>query len=210
MSLLAEGLRHWFSESDLKRLRAATVGIAGVGGLGSNVAMLLVRSGIRRFVLVDGDHVEPSNLNRQCFWPEDVGLPKVLALHDRLKALEPDLDCRTHKEWIREESACALFSGCDVVVEALDNAAFKAEFCSTLLTGGFFVVAASGLAGFGQPPMQVRRLGKHFICVGDFVSDSSKDAPLLAPRVAQAAALQADAVLAHILRPVENEENADL
>ena len=203
MSLLEEGLRSWFSGTDLERLQAARVGIAGAGGLGSNVAMFLARSGIRRFVLVDGDVVEPSNLNRQSFWPEDVGLPKVLALRDRMKALEPEIDCRARVEWIRAETACSLFSGCDVVVEALDGAAFKAEFCSTLLTGGFFVVAASGLAGFGKPPMRVQRLGSRFLCVGDFASDSEEGEPLLAPRVAQAAALQADAVLARILRPSE-------
>ena len=196
---LASGLKTHFSDVALARLAAAKVGIAGAGGLGSNVAMLLVRTGVQRLVLVDADKVEPSNLNRQFYWPEDVGRAKVLALRDRLHALEPHLDCVPRHEWIRPATAPALFQGCSVVVEALDDAGGKAALCASLLSAGFFVVAASGLAGFGLSPLQVRRMGTHFVCVGDFTTAVNCQAPPLAPRVMQAAALQADAVVEKIL-----------
>ena len=198
-SALAQGLRAHFSERDLARLAAVRVGIAGAGGLGSNVALLLARSGVRRLLVVDGDNVEPSNLNRQCYWPEDLGRPKVLALRDRLLALEPDLDMDVRQEWLSPVSAPSLFRGCPIVVEALDKAVLKADLCTALLGESFFVVAASGLGGCGRGPMTVRRLGDNFICVGDFVTTADSSAPPLAPRVTQAAALQADAVLARIL-----------
>lgn len=203
-SALAQGLRAHFSERDLARLAAVRVGIAGAGGLGSNVALLLARSGVRRLVVVDGDNVEPSNLNRQGYWPEDLGRPKVLALRDRLLALEPELELEVRHQWLSPASAPSLFQDCPIVVEALDEAVLKADFCAALLGKGFFVVAASGLGGCGLGPMTVRRLGDNFVCVGDFVTTADNAAPPLAPRVTLAAALQADAVLAKILEgPME-------
>ena len=199
MSLLAEGLKAHFPPAALDVLGKAQVGVAGAGGLGSNVAMLLVRSGVRRLRVVDHDRLEPSNLNRQCYWPEDIGRPKVEALCERLLALEPDLRFDARQACIRPETACKLFDGCDIVVEALDDALIKASLCSSLLAGGFYVVAASGIGGYGLQPMQTRRMGDSFVCVGDFTSGVDEATPPLAPRVMQAAAMQADAVLARIL-----------
>lgn len=201
-SLLLCGLETHLSSESLSLLARARIGIAGVGGLGSNVVMLLARTGIRQFVLVDHDQVEASNLNRQCFWPEDVGKLKVRALQERVKSLDPGIVCEAHAILLESGSACEIFAGCDIVVEAFDNERAKAELCSALLPKGFFVVAASGLAGYGQPPMQVHAMGKSFVCVGDFSAGVSTDAPPLAPRVMQAAALQADAVITKILEPV--------
>lgn len=198
-SPLAKGLRLCFTPEQLDILGTSRVGIAGAGGLGSNVAVALVRSGIRNLVVVDGDCVEASNLNRQAYWPEDVGRPKVEALYERLAALEPDLVCQAQRVWIDAGNACALFRGCAVVVEALDSATFKAELCALLLESGFFVVGASGLAGYGLPLLGVRRLGQKFACVGDFCTGVSKNSPVLAPRVLQAASIQADIVLSMLL-----------
>ena len=203
-SVLTLGLRAYLPEQALARLASVRVGIAGAGGLGSNVAMLLARSGVRQLLVVDGDVVEPSNLNRQCYWPEDVGRPKVEALRDRLLALDSTLSLDIRQEWLSPESAPVLFQGCSIVVEALDAAALKADLCTALLGAGFFVVAASGLGGYGLAPMAIRRLGKNFVCVGDFATAADRTAPPLAPRVTQAAALQADAVLEKILGEGEN------
>lgn len=197
-SPLARALRAHLDEGAVNRLAGARVGIAGAGGLGSNVAMLLARSGIRNFVVADKDKVELSNLNRQFFWPEDIGKPKVQALRGRLLGLDPDIAFEARECRLEAATAAQVFAGCRIVVEALDDAALKAELCSALLAQGFYVVAASGLGGFGLPPMQVKRLGS-FVCVGDFSSAVSPHAPALAPRVMQAAALQADAVLAKLL-----------
>lgn len=199
MSVLRNGLARSFSASALEKLGKTRVGIAGAGGLGSNVAMLLLRSGILRFVIVDKDKVEASNLNRQFYWPEDVGKAKAEALKARLLQLEPHADCRCGVQTISPANAVSLFEDCEIVVEALDDARQKAEFASLWLGAGFFVVAASGLGGCGLPPMQQKRLGRSFVCVGDFSTAADEQTPPLAPRVMQAAALQADAVLAHAL-----------
>ena len=202
MSVLAEGLARYWTPEHLNALASIKVGIAGAGGLGSNVAVLLARSGVRRLLIVDHDSVEPSNLNRQCYWPEDVGRPKAEALQGRLLALEPELALHVSCETITTGTAGSLFRGCAIVVEALDEAGIKAALCASLLAQGFYVVAASGISGFGLTPMQVRRMGASFVCVGDFVSAVDEHRPPLAPRVMQAAALQADEVLARILGSV--------
>ena len=199
MSVLSEGLTRYWKPEHLTALASIRVGIAGAGGLGSNVAVLLARSGVRRLLIVDHDRVDASNLNRQCYWPEDVGRPKVEALCDRLIALDPELALNVSRETITAETAGLIFRDCAIVVEALDGAKIKVSLCASLLAQGFYVVAASGIGGFGMEPMQVRRMGASFVCVGDFVSAVDEHRPPLAPRVMQAAALQADEVLARIL-----------
>lgn len=201
MSGITEGLRRYLSEAELSALGTAVVGIAGAGGLGSNVAMLLARSGVRRFVIADFDTVDVSNLNRQFFWPGDVGRLKVEALRDQLLRLCPEVDIRTHAVRLDAGNVCSLFAGCGIVVEALDEAASKAAVCSALLPNGFFVTAASGIGGYNRPAMSVRRVTASFVCVGDFTSEVNDTLPPLAPRVMQAAAMQADVVLTRILEP---------
>ena len=78
------------------KLKNSTVGIAGLGGLGSNVAMALARSGIGRLIIVDFDEVEESNLNRQAYDMEQVGQRKTEALMYNIeKANPPGKDAST-------------------------------------------------------------------------------------------------------------------
>ena len=67
-----------------ERLDRAAVGIAGLGGLGSNIAVHLARLGVGRLVLVDFDVVDITNLNRQHYTMKDIGIPKTLALQEQL------------------------------------------------------------------------------------------------------------------------------
>ncbi|HOI43193.1 MAG TPA: ThiF family adenylyltransferase, partial [Elusimicrobiales bacterium] len=81
-----------FSRHDpavLAALRPAVVGIAGAGGLGSNIALALARAGVGRLILADFDKVEPSNLNRQQYTVDQIGRRKVKALKDNLRAAAP-------------------------------------------------------------------------------------------------------------------------
>lgn len=192
-------LESHLSEAQRARLAAARVGVAGAGGLGSNCAVFLVRSGIRRLVIADPDVVSPSNLNRQHFFPRHLGLAKVEALGGVLRELNPALDLTLAPKALDAESACALFAGCDVVVEAVDEPAVKKTLVEALLRRGHSVVSASGMAGWGGPPMTARRIGQRLTVVGDFATEIGPGCPPMAPRVVMAAALEADAVLALLL-----------
>lgn len=192
-------LESHLSEARRARLAAARVGVAGAGGLGSNCAVFLVRSGIQRLVIADPDVVSPSNLNRQHFFPRHLGLAKVEALGGVLRELNPALDLTLAPKALDAESACALFAGCDVVVEAVDDPAVKKTLVEALLRRGHSVVSASGMAGWGGPPMTARRIGQRLTVVGDFATEIGPGCPPMAPRVVMAAALEADAVLALLL-----------
>lgn len=200
MNPLRTGLQRFFSETQLERLAAIRIGIAGAGGLGSNCAVALVRSGIRKLTIADMDHVEASNLNRQSFFPDQVGLPKVQALADILLRIEPNLELELHKCRVSTENAVRLFTTCPIVVEAFDNPADKAMLLRCLCPTGVFMVGASGIGGIGGLPMSRKQFGQHAVIIGDGTTPADKTTPPFAPRVAQAAAMQADAVLEYIMK----------
>lgn len=199
MTAFAEGLQRYLTPAQLQTLSGVRIGLAGCGGLGSNVAFLLARSGLQNFLLIDDDVVEPSNLNRQHYFPPHVGLPKVEALAEQLRALNPAIHAECRHMRLNADNLAPLLPQANVWVEALDDASMKRNFVEACLAASCFVVSASGIAGFGGPPMQKKVLGKRLVLVGDFITDIAT-APPLAPRVMQAAALQADAVLDYLLR----------
>ncbi len=191
-------LVHAFSPRQRELLTVARVGIAGVGGLGSNCAMLLARCGIQHFVLIDGDTVDVSNLNRQHYFPRHVGMRKVNAMEDVLMNLHKHIHVHKHCLWLTEQNTPNLLREASYWVEGLDDAIAKRLFVEQALQANVFTVSASGIAGFGGPLMQSRQLGDKLVLVGDFTSDIEHFPPL-APRVMQAAAMQADAILSAIL-----------
>lgn len=184
------------------RLKGACVGIAGVGGLGSAVAVALARVGVGRLVIADFDVVEPSNLNRQQFFIDQLGLFKVDALADNLRRINPYVGVERHRVLLTPENIPALFAPCPIVVEAFDRADMKAMLVETLLCAmaGVTVVAASGVAGYGpNNEIVTRRVSRRLYLVGDRVSEAAPGSGLMAPRVAIAAGHQANQVLRLIL-----------
>ena len=184
------------------RLKAATVGIAGVGGLGSAVAVALARVGIGRLVIADFDVVEPSNLNRQQYFIDQIGEFKVDALADNLRRINPYVKVETHRVLLNPLNIPKLFADCTIVVEAFDRADMKAMLVNTVLSEmpEAVVVAASGLAGFGpNNTIITRRAARRLYVAGDAVSEAQPGNGLMAPRVAIAAGHQANQVVRIIL-----------
>ncbi|WP_418764271.1 sulfur carrier protein ThiS adenylyltransferase ThiF [Mailhella sp.] len=194
---MLDGVLSSFTDEQKRRLEAARVGIAGAGGLGSNAAMMLARSGVGCLILIDGDRVEASNLNRQHYFPEHLGMAKVDALAMQLRALNPDIRVDARKLWLDQGNAPALLQEADLWIEAMDDAQTKALFASLALAAGKTVICGSGMGGFGGYAMRRRRVGG-MIVVGDMKTDIDRHPPL-APRVTQCAAMQADAALEWLL-----------
>lgn len=184
------------------KLDHAAVGIAGLGGLGSNIAVHLARLGVGRLVLVDFDVVDITNLNRQHYTMKDIGIPKTLALQEQLEAINPYLNYETYTERIIPANAARLFAGCDVVCEAFDRADQKAMLVETLLERlpDTPIVSGSGMAGYSSAnAMRIeRKFGRLYVC-GDETSDIADGIGLMAPRVALCAAQQATMVLRLLL-----------
>lgn len=194
----------------LGRAEAATVGIAGAGGLGSNCAAMFVRSGFRRLVIADNDRVEASNLNRQFYFMDQVGRPKVEALAENLLRIRPGLELRLEAVRVSAENAADIFADCTVVVEAFDLAETKGMLASALLPLGKKVVCASGLAGWGGGDLiRTEKRLKNLVIVGDQKRGVSPGSPPLAPRVTIAAAKQADCVLEMVLGPFGRDADED-
>lgn len=200
MNSTEQGIAGHIGLTALHSLQQACIGIAGAGGLGSNCAHLLVRAGFKRLVVVDHDQVEISNLNRQFFFPDQVGLPKVVALAANLLRINQDLDLRIVETAIDAGNVHQVFAGCDVVVECVDNALTKKMLAETLAPGLQLFVAASGIAGSGNGDrIKGRALGSRFILIGDENTAACPESPPQAPLVSVAASRQADAVLAYFL-----------
>jgi sulfur carrier protein ThiS adenylyltransferase len=192
-----------------QRLKRGRVGIAGCGGLGSTAAVALARSGVGALVLVDFDVVEPSNLNRQQYFVDQIGLPKVEALASNLARINPYVELVRHPLRLATANVPGLFAGCDVVAECFDNPVAKAElsFAMRRHLPAVPLVAVSGIAGHGPAGDIVSRrvLGNQFL-VGDRVSAAQPGRGLLAPRVTVAAGHQANIVLRLLLGAISEHE----
>jgi sulfur carrier protein ThiS adenylyltransferase len=200
MNGLGQGLCRYLTPDDLARIGRVRVGIAGAGGLGSNCAWMLVRSGFTDLVVADHDVVDASNLNRQFFFARQVGMPKVEALRENLLAINPAANIRAVRVEVTPDNVRTLFADRDVVVEAFDAAHAKRMIVETFLGSGKFLVAASGLAGCGDADrIKTHRMKDDFYMVGDLVTQVSPTCPPLSPCVTIAAAKQADLVLEHAL-----------
>jgi len=181
----------------LDALRRSVVGIAGAGGLGSNVAVSLARAGVGRLIIADHDRIEASNLNRQQYFLDQIGRRKVDALLENLERIQPYSEYIVHDLKITRRNALRIFGGADVLVEAFDRAEAKSMLIETWLSlkPRRPIIAASGLAGFGRNnKLHTRRLGSLYIC-GDEESPCLPGISPMAPRVALVANMQANLVL---------------
>ncbi|MEE9368526.1 MAG: sulfur carrier protein ThiS adenylyltransferase ThiF [Pontiella sp.] len=181
-----------------EKIKGATVGIAGLGGLGSAIAVALARLGIGKLILVDFDVVEPSNLNRQQYFIDQLGFTKSEALEGNLKRINPYVTYEAHCTRVTPENMDTLFGEVDVMVEAFDRADQKAMILQSFK--GAPIVAASGLAGYGPAEtIGVRKMGKRIYIVGDLETGAAPGCGLMAPRVGVAAHMQANLVLRLLL-----------
>lgn len=185
-----------------EKIEKARVGIAGLGGLGSNVAVSLARLGIGNLFLVDFDEVEASNLNRQQYFIEHIGIKKTEALKDVLKKINKDIKIETKNMYLDKSNIEDCFKDVDIIVEAFDNSRCKAEIVNTVLVKmpEKYIVSASGMAGYlPSNTIKTRKITDKFYLVGDGVSEVKEGYKLMAPRVAIAANHEANAVLRIIL-----------
>lgn len=180
-----------------EHLRSFRVGIAGAGGLGSNCAVALARTGVGTLVISDFDKVERENLNRQHYFTDQVGMMKTVALKENLARVNPDVFVIIYQKKLDRENIPEIFAGCDVVVEAFDRAEMKEMLIETVLQKmpGTVVVTASGLAGWGRSnDIRHRKIDDTLHVCGDEESETGDDMPPMAPRVGITASMQANVV----------------
>lgn len=189
-------------------LRNAVVGIAGLGGLGSNVAVALTRLQIGKLIMVDFDTVDKSNLNRQNYFHDQVGRHKVDASLENLRRINPDAALVGHKIHLTPQNIPQIFSGAHVIAECFDRADQKRMLVETVLSRmkHTIVVTVSGLAGYGRSnDIITTRLSQRLILIGDGVSGTGPGVPLTAGRVGVAAYHQANAITEVLLNELSLE-----
>ena len=189
-----------------QKFSSATVAICGLGGLGSNIAISLARAGIGKLILIDFDEVDITNHHRQQYKASQIGRNKTDALSENLKEIAPYIGIESHTVRIAEDNAAELLKDADIICEAFDDAEAKAMLTNLVLEEmpDKFLVAASGMAGFGSAtPIQTRRAAKRFYLCGDGASDISEAGSLVASRVMLCAAHQAHAVLRILAGEIE-------
>ena len=185
-----------------QKIKQGKIGIAGAGGLGSLVAIALVRIGIGELNIVDFDVVEPSNLNRQQYFIDQIGMPKVIALKENLRRINPNSKINIFNQKVVPENIGEFFGDVDILVEAFDRADQKVMLTNYFLSNfpDKFLVAASGIAGY-EPSNTIRteKISDFFYLCGDGISAAEPGRGLMAPRVGIAAHHQANTVLQLLL-----------
>jgi sulfur carrier protein ThiS adenylyltransferase len=186
----------------LKVWQNSIVGIAGAGGLGSNIAISLARAGIGKLIIADYDTVSTTNLNRQQFFLDQVGLPKVTALQANLQRINPFCECSVFHGTITPDNLAEIFGKCDILLEAFDGAEQKQMLIETWqdLYPDRPLIGASGLAGYGRNELiRTVKLDNIYLC-GDGVSELQPGISPVAPRVAIVANMQANLCLELLIK----------
>lgn len=170
------------------------IGIAGAGGLGSNVAVNLVRSGVNEIKIVDFDVIEQSNLNRQFYFRDQIGQNKVNALFENLKRINPQLKLQIVHQKLERGNITDIFNDCDIVVEAFDKKNYKSMIIEELLPYKKLMVAASGIAHHDLQNIETRKIRENLFIVGDFTKDIDKH-KTFSTKVSVVAAIMANIVM---------------
>ena len=186
-----------------KKVKHGRIAVAGLGGLGSHIAIMLARTGVGHLHLIDFDVVEPSNLNRQAYNVKHLGLPKVRALAEEIHETNPFVTVTAENLRLTEENIPELLAEDPIICEAFDSPADKAMLVNTV-TAAFpdkYIVAASGMAGYGSSNAIVtRKITDHFYLCGDGSTAAQPGQGLMAPRVMICAGHQANLALRLLLQ----------
>lgn len=139
------------SEADQTILATSTVAIVGCGGLGGYIIEELARIGVGHLILIDGDHFEVSNLNRQLMSTErNLGEWKVEAAQERLKAVNSNTKVTIYRELFEESKGAQMFGGVDLVCDGLDSLAYRVMLERTCHQLGIPLVFSSIGGWFGM------------------------------------------------------------
>lgn len=194
--------------NDIKKiLKTKTVGVAGCGGLGSNCAVALARVGIGKLVIADFDKIEESNLNRQYFFYDQIGLPKASTLKANISRINPETEVECHDLFLNAENITQIFENCDIIVEAFDKTEMK-EMIMKSVTKNLpdkHLIMGIGMAGWGANNLFVDKHFDKLIICGDGVNEIGEHNPPLAPRVGIVANMQANVVLEILLGKNEHQ-----
>lgn len=184
------------------KLKRSTVAVAGLGGLGSNVANMLSRSGVGRLIIADFDIVDATNLNRQIYYIDQLGKSKTDATKENILRINPYTYIEDYNAKLNPTNIVSILNKVDAVAECFDLADQKQMIVETVLTElkDVPIFSASGMAGIGGSNMIKTKYvsNRHIIC-GDLETAAETGRGLMSPRVTIAAAHQANAIIKYLI-----------
>lgn len=190
-------------------LKNSSCVICGLGGLGSNAAISLARSGVGKIKLIDYDIVEPSNINRQAYFIEHIGKYKTEALKEIIGKISPCINVEISNVHLNEDNIMEECLNYHVILECFDNTQSKMmliEKCVNNMAESF-VIGASGVAGYYTTDTIVKKtLGSRCLIIGDFEHEAMVNQGLYAPRVAAVANMQANEAIRYLLKDIDNAD----
>lgn len=199
MNKFESALTAYYSKEQLLKIQKTKIGIAGAGGLGSNIAVCLARCGFRDFEIVDLDRIEAKNLNRQYYFLDEIGFAKVKIISDRLKRINSDIRAVTYEVRLNHENISNYFQDRDIIFEAFDNVDSKKILLETFGNSNKTLIFGNGMAGIKNKELKIRKLRGNIHIVGDQETHVGKIEPPLAPRVTACAAMMASVALEAVL-----------
>lgn len=185
-----------------ERLREGTVAVAGLGGLGSNIALMLARTGISKLFLADFDRVDPSNLNRQAYTISQIGMKKTEAMSELIRQVNPWIELGFFDGRVTQENAAELFRPYPIICEAFDSPKAKAELVNGVLSQlpDNTVISGSGMAGaYSSNQIKTAKKMKRLYVCGDGTHGISTEESLTAARVSICAGHEANMAIRLIL-----------
>lgn len=143
-------------ENKLKKLHQKTVAVFGLGGVGSYVVEGLVRAGIEKFVIIDFDKIEISNINRQILATmQTVGMYKTDVCEQRIKQINPNASVKKYKEFIgKEDNNLELFENLksvDYIIDAIDTVSAKIRIIEFAQINNIHIISALGTGNKLEP-----------------------------------------------------------
>lgn len=199
MNKFEDAISGYYTADQLSKVQSAKIGIAGAGGLGSNIAVCLARCGFKDFEIVDFDRIEAKNLNRQYYFLDEIGFAKVKAISDRLKRINPGIRAKNHKVRLTRKNITSYFQDRDIIFEAFDDAGSKMILLEAFGNSDKALIFGNGMAGIKNKALKIRKIKKNIYIVGDHETPVGKNNPPLAPRVTACAAMMASVALENIL-----------
>lgn len=183
-------------------LKSKKVGIAGCGGIGSNCAVALARVGVGNLIIADFDVIELSNLNRQYFFHDQIGLPKATCLKQNILRVNPEVQVEEHIIKLQSQDIIDLFSDCDIIIEAFDRVDMKKMIIQTVLTQmpTKYLISGNGMAGWGNSDSIKPFYSDQLIMCGDMMREASVNNPPIAPRVGIVSNMMANEALSILLK----------
>lgn len=156
--------RKLIGEEGLERLKGSSVLVVGVGGVGSYAAEAVARAGVGRITLMDGDTVQPSNLNRQLVaLTSTLGRNKAEVMEERIRDIDPGTDVTALARFYEENDELDL-TAYDWVIDAIDSVFAKTALIQTATEKGVSIISAMGAAGKFDTQFRVADISKTSTC----------------------------------------------